>query len=202
MRRGRHSPTGYDTEAERAQQQQQQQQQAESAAAGNTGTSTGAGAPGAGPGTGAVPSARAGYERGTAPSAAYRGEVTGVTGADTMAGGVFSLVAGLLTFLAGLAGILRASFYPTLSGYAYEWPIRNWGILLLVLGVVLFALGACVLLGMNFARPIGVGVAALTAVAGFLFLAFAPIWGIIIVAVSVLAIWALLHDGAAHRARV
>jgi hypothetical protein len=138
-----------------------------------------------------------------APSAAYRGEVTGVAGADTKAGGVFSLVAGLLSFLAGLAGILRAGFYPTLAGYAYSWPIRNWGILLLVLGVVLFALGACVLLGMNFARPIGVGVAALTAVAGFLFLAFAPIWGIIIVAVSVLAIWALLHDGAAaHRARV
>jgi hypothetical protein len=137
-----------------------------------------------------------------APSAAYRAEVTGVAGADTRAGGVFSLVAGLLTFLAGLAGILRASSYPTLAGYAYSWPIRNWGILLLVLGVVLFALGACVLLGMNFARPIAVGVAALTAVAGFMFLAFAPIWGIIIVAVSVLAIWALLHDGAAHQARV
>jgi hypothetical protein len=177
MRRGRHSPTGFDTEAERA-----QQQRAESAAAESTGAGTGTGAPG----TGAGP---------------YRAEVTGVAGADTKAGGVFSLVAGLLTFLAGLAGILRASFYPTLAGYAYSWPIRNWGILLLVLGVVLFALGACVLLGMNFARPAGVGVAALTAVAGFLFLAFAPIWGIIIVAVSVLAIWALLHDGAARRAR-
>jgi hypothetical protein len=199
MRRGRHSPTGFDTEAERA----QQQQEAESAAAGSTGTGTGAGTTGTGPGpaAGAVPSARAGYERGMAPSAAYRAEVTGVAGADTKAGGVFSLVAGLLTFLAGLAGILRASFYPTLAGYAYSWPIRNWGILLLVLGVVLFALGACVLLGMNFARPAGVGVATLTAVAGFLFLAFAPIWGIIIVAVSVLAIWALLHDGAARRAR-
>jgi len=201
MRRGRHSPAGFDTEAERSQQQQQQQQQAESAAAGSTNTGAGATGMGAGPSAGAVPSARAGYERGTAPAAAYRGEAAGVAGADTRAGGVFSLVAGLLTFLAGLAGILRASFYPTLSGYAYSWPIRNWGILLLVLGVVLFALGACVLLGMNFARPIGVGVAALTTVAGFMFLAFAPIWGIIIVAVSVLAIWALLHDGAAHQAR-
>lgn len=194
MRRGRHSPTGFETEDQAA------RQQAESAAA--AGTSPGERATGTGQEspTPTVPSAR-GYERGAAPSAAYRGEVTGVAGADTMAGGVFSLVAGLLTFLAGLAGILRASAYPTLSGYAYSWPIRNWGILLLVLGVVLFALGACVLLGMNFARPIGVGVAALTTVAGFMFLAFAPIWGIIIVAVSVLAIWALLHDGAAHRAR-
>jgi len=118
-----------------------------------------------------------------------------------MAGGVFSIVAGLLTFLAGLAAIVRASFYPTLTGYAYSWPIRNWGIVLLVLGVVLFAAGACVLLGMGWARPAGVGVAALTAVAGFLFLAFAPIWGVVIVAVSVIAIWCLLRDGAANRAR-
>lgn len=194
MRRGRHGPTGFETEDQAA------RQQAESAAA--AGTSPGARTTGTGPEspTPTVPSAR-GYERGAAPSAAYQAEVTRVAGADTMAGGVFAIVAGLLTFLAGLAGILRASFYPALSGYAYSWPIRNWGILLLVLGVVLFALGACVLLDIPFTRPAGVGVAALTAVAGFLFLAFAPIWGIIIVGVSVLAIWGLLHDAAAHRAR-
>ncbi len=194
MRRGRHSPTGYGTDPEQAQP---------ATDAGSTGTAAGARATGAGPesATATVPTARA-YERGTAPSAAYRGEVTGAAGADTMAGGVFSIVAGLLTFLAGLAAIVRASFYPTLSGYAYSWPIRNWGIVLLVLGVLLFAAGACVLLGMGWARPLGVGIAALTAVAGFLFLAFAPIWGVIIVAVSVVAIWGLLRDGAAHHAAV
>jgi hypothetical protein len=149
---------------------------------------------------GTVPTAR-GYERGTAPSAAYEREVAGVSRADYMTGGMFAILAGLLTFLAGLAAIVRASFYPTLAGYAYSWPIRNWGIVLLVLGVVLFAVGACALLGMSWARPAGAIVAALTAVAGFLFLAFAPIWGVIIVAVSVVAIWALLHEGA-HRAAV
>jgi hypothetical protein len=115
---------------------------------------------------------------------------------------VFSIVAGLLTFLAGLSAIVRASFYPTLAGYAYSWPIRNWGIVLLVLGVLLFALGACAMLGMSFARPVAVGLAALTAVAGFLFVAFAPVWGVIIVGISAFAIWGLLQDSARRRQSV
>jgi hypothetical protein len=198
MRRGRHSPTDYGTDDLAA------QQQAESASSvGSTGTRTGAQATGMGtePTAGSTVPAARGYERGTAPSAAYEREVAGVPRADYMTGGVFAILAGVLTFLAGLAAIARASFYPTLSGYAYAWPIRNWGIVLLVLGVVLFAAGACVLLGMSWARPAGAIVAALTAVAGFLFLAYAPIWGIIIVGVSLIAIWALLHQGA-HRAAV
>lgn len=199
MRRGRHSPADYDPEAA-------QREWSES----STGTRTGAGATGIGgepTTTTPAESARGyepaqGYERGTAPSAGYRREVTGAARADTHAGGMFSIVAGLLTFLTGLSALVRASFYPTLAGYAYTWPIRNWGILLLVLGVLLFALGACALLGMAFARPIAVGLAALTAVAGFLFVAWAPIWGVLIVGLSAFAIWGLLHDSARRRESV
>ena len=39
----------------------------------------------------------------------------------------------------------------------------------------------------------GVGVAVLSTVAGFLFLPYSPIWGIVLVAVSVIAIWGLLQ---------
>jgi hypothetical protein len=201
MRRGRHSPAGYGTDPEAAQQRDW------STAASSTGTTAGARATGIGgePTTTPAQPTRGyeqGYERGTAPSAGYRGEVTGAARADTHSGGVFSIVAGLLAFLAGLSAIVRASFYPTLAGYAYSWPIRNWGIVLLVLGVLLFALGACATLGMGFARLVAVGLAALTAVAGFLFVAFAPIWGVIIVGISAIAIWGLLHDSAGRRESV
>jgi hypothetical protein len=201
MRRGRHSPAGYGTDPQAAQERDW------STAASSTGTSTGARATGTG-GEQTTTSAQM-HERGTAPSAYERGTpqgypagVRGVPGVDTKSGGVFSIVAGLLTFLAGLSAILRTSFYPTLAGYAYTWPIRNWGILLLVLGVLLFALGACVMLGMGFARPVAVGLASLTAIAGFLFVAFAPIWGVIIVGLSALAIWGLLHDSLRGRESV
>lgn len=194
MRRGRHSPAGYGTDPEVARQREWAE-----TAEGSTGTKPGAQAAGMSGEPTTTGQTAGAYERGTAPSAAYRGEVTGAAGAETKSGGVFSIVAGLLTFLAGLSAIVRASFYPTLAGYAYSWPIRNWGILLLVLGVLLFALGACAMLGMTFARPVAVGLAALTAVAGFLFVAFAPVWGVIIVAVSLVAIWGLLHDRAWSR---
>lgn len=201
MRRGRHSPAGYGTDPEAAQQRDW------STAASSTGSTTGARATGTGgePTTTPAQPTRGyeqAYESGTAPSAGYPAGVRGVPGVDTKSGGVFSIVAGLVTFLTGLSAILRASFYPTLAGYAYSWPIRNWGILLLVLGVLLFGLGACVMLGIGFARPLAVGLAALTAVAGFLFVAFAPIWGIIIVGLSAFAIWGLLHDGLRGRESV
>ena len=121
-------------------------------------------------------------------------------GTASTVGGVLSVVAGLLTFFAGLALVVRTSFYPTLSGYAYQWSAHNWGWALVGLGILLFAVGACALLGMAWARAAGIGIAVLTAIAGFLFLPFTPIWGIIIVALSVFTIWGMAHDSNTSRA--
>jgi hypothetical protein len=118
-------------------------------------------------------------------------------GQDTGAGatgGAFAILAGLITFLAGLSAVVRRNFYHVNTNYAYNIHAYDWGWILLAIGVVLFALGACALLGMAWARYLGVGVAVLSTVAGFLFLPYSPIWGIVLVAVSVIAIWGLLHD--------
>jgi len=137
------------------------------------------------------------YQTGRAPAHAYRGGGAETAAGGGMTGAVLSVVAGLLTFLAGLAAVVRQHFYPVLSGYAYTWNVRNWGWVLLVLGIVLFAAGACALLGMAWARAAAIGLAILTAIAGFLFLVYTPFWGVIIVAVSVFAIWGLLRDATA-----
>jgi hypothetical protein len=50
------------------------------------------------------------------------------------------------------------------------------------------------LLGMGFGKLAAVGLAVLTAVTGFLFLPYSPIWGTIVVALSALAIWACFRD--------
>jgi hypothetical protein len=120
-------------------------------------------------------------------------------GAGSAIGGSLAVVAGLLTFLAGLSVVVRPRFYPTLTNYAYQWNGRGWGWILLVLGVLLFAAGASALLGIAMSRIVGVGLAVLTAIAGFLFLPYRPVFGIVIVALSVLAIWGLLHDGEPSR---
>src|SRR5580704_16761405 len=63
---------------------------------------------------------------------------------------------------------------------------------MLALGIVLFAAGASVLLGIAAARPVAAGLAVLTAIAGFMFLVYSPFTGIVLVALSVFAIWGLL----------
>ena len=78
--------------------------------------------------------------------------------------------------------------------------MHGWGWVLLVLGALLFAAGAIYLLGMGFGKLAAVGLAVLTAVVGFLFLPYTPIWGTIVVALSALSIWACLRDDSSGRA--
>jgi hypothetical protein len=134
----------------------------------------------------------------TEPTAGYRRAPATAEQAGGVMGGSLAILAGLIAFLAGLGVVVRPHFYPTINGYAYAWNGRPWGIILLILGALLFAAGAAALLDIAAARAVGVGLAVLTALAGFLWLVYAPVWGIVIVALSVFAIWGLLHDGERH----
>jgi hypothetical protein len=127
-------------------------------------------------------------------TAGYR-QPSGSGGASSSLGlgGVISMLAGLLTFFTGLAAVVRQRSFPTLPGYAYRLNVHAWGWILLVLGVLLFAAGASHLLRIPFARLAGVGLALLTAIAAFMFIAYSPIWGTIAVALSAFAIWSLLR---------
>lgn len=113
-------------------------------------------------------------------------------------GGVLLLLTGLLTFLAGLAAIVKTAFYHVSGLYAYGWHPHSWGWVLFALGIVMFAIGASHLLGIPGSRAAGIVIAVMTAVAAFMWLAFSPVWGFILLALSVLAIWGLLH-GAERR---
>jgi hypothetical protein len=173
------------------------------AGASSTGMSSGAGASGPATATGGRGMAeQSGGQmatgtsaRGTEPTTGYRRAPAAYEErAGGVMGGSLSILAGLIAFLGGLAVVVRPHFYPTLNGYAYAWNGRPWGIILLILGALLFATGAAALLGIALARPVGVGLAVLTGLAGFLWLVYSPVWGIVIVALSVFAIWGLLHD--------
>ncbi len=134
------------------------------------------------------------YARETAPQGyapAGRADTTEHTGL----GGVISMLTGLLAFLAGLAMVVRNHFYPVLPGYAYRLSVDSWGWVLIALGILLFAAGASHLLDLPFSRVVAVGFAVLTAIAGFMVLPYIPIWGILLVALSALAVWALMRRG-------
>jgi hypothetical protein len=113
--------------------------------------------------------------------------------AGAMLAGVLMIISGLYAFLVGLTGIIRGSFYHLSSTYTYHWTVRGWGITEVVLGAVIAFAGVCLLLGMMWARVVGIVLASFNAISAFIFLPWYPISSIILVALNVFIIWAIAH---------
>lgn len=113
--------------------------------------------------------------------------------AGTLLAGALMIVSGATGFLAGLAMVIRGGFFTFHAGYAYAWTTSNWGYAELILGGLIFFAGVCVLLGMTWARVLGVMLAVVSAVASFLTIPFFPVWSIVLVALNVFIIWALVQ---------
>jgi hypothetical protein len=176
-------------------QEDQASQQSGPAGPGTTAGAASAGGPGtAGSGTGETPysTSTTSYEKGSQQPADYERSSAEADGYTTH-GGLFLVLAGLLTFLVGLAFVVRHSYYHSHGLYAYNWGIVSWGWVLFGLGIATFAVGTSHLLGVPMSRPLGITLAVLTVVAGFMIIPFYPLWAIIIVALGIAAVWGLAH---------
>lgn len=112
--------------------------------------------------------------------------------AGSVLGGTLMIIGGAIAFLNGLGMVIKGGFYTYNANYVYHWSTKGWGWTHLILGAVIFAAGFCVLLGMVWARVVGVFLATLGAVAAFLTIPFYPVWSIVEVALFVFIIWALI----------
>jgi hypothetical protein len=129
-------------------------------------------------------------------------EWEGAAGSPARAGGimlaaVLMIFTGLVTFFYGIVGIIHSAFYTATPNYIFYFGPRGRGIVDLVLGAVIFAAGVCILLGMRWARIVGITLAVLSAVFNFLILPWYPVWSVIVIALDVFIIWALAtgwHD--------
>lgn len=128
------------------------------------------------------------------PEAQYASGRSGGGGAvaGSVLAGVLMIIAGITGFLSGLAKVIKGGYFTYSSNYAYHWSTKGWGWTELIVGAVVFAAGVCVILGMVWARMLGVVLATLSAVASFLTIPFYPFWSIIVIALDVFIIWALV----------
>jgi hypothetical protein len=83
----------------------------------------------------------------------------------------------------------------TSRGLAVSVDFTTWGWVHLLLGVAIFASGLGVLAGNLAARFVGVVLAGLNAIVALLFIEAAPVWGIILITVDILVIYALTVHG-------
>ena len=121
------------------------------------------------------------------------------------AGGLIALAAvlmimtGLWSFFVGITGVLSGGFYVAVRNYTFSYSIHAWGWTHLIIGGVVFAAGVCLLLGMMWARVVGVILAVISGLANFLFLPYYPLWSIVVIALDAFIIWALITGIARRR---
>ncbi|MEV2210833.1 hypothetical protein AB0H86_04900 [Streptomyces sp. NPDC050997] len=117
-------------------------------------------------------------------------ETAWATGGVVFAG-VLMLVDGVLAIFQGISALAKDDVWANLGDYVYKINLTGWGVILIVLGALAALTGAGILKGAAWARLTGIFLAALSMVAHFLFLPYAPVWSIIMIAVNVFVIWAL-----------
>jgi hypothetical protein len=163
---------------------------AETQAAGQAGAA-GAGAPGQ---RGAH---RAGYQEDYREADYERHEDrrTAATFGGAALAAVLMIFTGLVGFFQGLVGLIHGAFYTAHPNYIFAVGPWGRGLTVLILGAIIFAAGVCLLLGMMWARVVGIILAVLYGVASFMFLPWYPIWSFILIALNVFIIWALANMG-------
>lgn len=137
-------------------------------------------------------------ERSAYRTAQYETYENGSTGATGLAAWLL-ILGGIWSFFFGLAMVIRKSYFTSLPSYpsaathyAYHWNLSGWGWANLILGIVVVAAGACVLLGQTWARVTGVLLTVISAIGNFLLLPYFPVWSILVIALDIFIIWALM----------
>ena len=91
----------------------------------------------------------------------------------------------------GLVAVLNQDFYVATENYVFAFDIATWGWIHLIWGVIVLLAGFAVLSGQTWARVVGTLIAIVSAIQAFAFIPYQPFWSIIVIALSVLVIWAL-----------
>lgn len=111
--------------------------------------------------------------------------------------GVILLVGGVFGVLQGASAIGHSTPYASLVTYTYRFSITSWGWIHLAIGVALLVVGACVLLGMPWARFVGIGLASVSMAMQFIFLPYYPAWALVAIALDIAVLWGLLMHASA-----
>ncbi len=119
---------------------------------------------------------------------------TGWTGWISFAA-VMMMLSGTLSGIFGFLAVINNNW--TLwnnNGAPYGSPYA-WGWWSMVVGLVVFAIGAALLRGSMFARVVAVFVAAGSLISHFVSLNVAPLWSITVITIDLLVIWAVMVHG-------
>lgn len=98
---------------------------------------------------------------------------------------------GLMMALEGIAALSDDDVFVSTRNYVFEFDLTGWGWIHLILGIVITLAGFALTQGATWARIVGGSLAGLAMLANFVWLPYAPVWAIILIAMNGFVIWAL-----------
>jgi len=134
----------------------------------------------------------------TRPSAGESGYPGGRGHGLMIFASVVLAVLGFFNLLDGIAAIANSRVFVAHTTFVVG-SLRAWGWVVLILGILLLIAAAGVLTGNQLARWFGVVVVGLNAISHMFFLASYPFWSLTIIAIDVVALYALCAYGS-HKA--
>ncbi|OXM48597.1 DUF7144 family membrane protein [Amycolatopsis alba] len=109
--------------------------------------------------------------------------------------GSITVMAGLFTAVEGLVALFDRNFYLLGPSGLLVFDLGAWGWIHLIVGALAVLAGSALFTGAPWARIITVVLAGFNALGQLVFLSAYPIWGIVVIALDVLVIWAVLVHG-------
>ncbi|RSM43757.1 hypothetical protein DMA12_17870 [Amycolatopsis balhimycina DSM 5908] len=109
--------------------------------------------------------------------------------------GAITVLAGLFNVIEGLVALFDKDYYVVGPSGLLVFTLTGWGWLHFVVGVLVVLTGIALLTGAQWARVVTVALAGFNALAQLAFLSAYPFWGVIVIALDVLVIWAVIVHG-------
>ena len=105
--------------------------------------------------------------------------------------GIMLIIGGAFQVIEAIAALVNDEYLLVLPNYVFSLDLTGWGVIHLLIGLILAAIGVFLLLGKGWARIAGIVVAGISALINFSWLPYAPLWAILLIGIDVLVIWAL-----------
>ncbi len=110
--------------------------------------------------------------------------------------GVTMIVLGAFSIIEGLVAVVQRSFYvATTNQLSVHVNYATWGWVHFGIGVAAVLVGFGVMTGQMWARVLGIAIAVISAIVNLAFMVAYPVWGIIIIAIDIVVIYALAVHG-------
>jgi hypothetical protein len=115
---------------------------------------------------------------------------------------IMMIMVGVFQALQGIIAIFENEFYVATRNYTFQFDATTWGWIHLLLGLLVAFAGWGLLSGRTWARVVALTLAALSAIANFLFVPYYPFWSLLLVTLNIFVIWAITAHGGDMRDRV